>query len=95
MLSFGIAAFGFFLYLTGQYVSAFWLIVLSILSGLLAVSKAVVDPDWYANERMKAGLDVDIFNPRKGIVSLIVTKIILMSALLYVAWMFAKKAGYL
>jgi len=95
VITVGIGVLALILYFTGQYVLAFWLIALSILSGSLALLKAVVNPNWYANERMKAGLEVDVFNPRKGIASLIVTKGILLTVLLLIAWRLADKAGYL
>lgn len=95
MITMGIAVLAGIMYATGNYSSAFWLIVLAIISGAGAAVKAIANPDWYANQRIKAGLEIDLFNPRKGVVSLIVTKAILISLLLVVAWWLAGKAGYL
>ena len=56
---------------------------------------ALINPDWYSHRRMKAGLEVDYFNSRKGVGSLIVTKAIIIAALLWIARYVAEKGGYL
>ena len=83
------------LYFTGQYTLSFWLIVFLILNGMFAVVKAIANPNWYMSERLKAGLDVNLLNPGKGISSLVVTKVILIVILLFFAWKIGEKAGYL
>ena len=95
MVTIGMMLLVAILYFTGQYSLSFWLIVLSILNGVFAVVKAIANPNWYASERMKAGLDVNPFNPGKGIFSLIVTKVILIVILIFFAWKIGEKAGYL
>jgi hypothetical protein len=95
MIDMGIAVLGGFFYLTGQYGLALLLIVLAIISGAGAALMAIVNPDWYFKRRLQAGLDVDIFNERKGIVSLLVTKVIVIALLTWVAWYIAEKAGYI
>jgi hypothetical protein len=95
MIDLGIAAVGGFFYLTGQYTAALLLIVLAIISGAGAALLAIVNPDWYFEKRTHAGLDVDIFNPRKGIASLLVTKLVIIAGLSWGAWHIAEKAGYL
>jgi hypothetical protein len=82
-------------YLFGQYERALLLIVLSIISGAGAAVMAVANPDWYFAKRMQAGLDIDLFSPNKHITSLAATKIIIIAALVLVAWHIAQKAGYL
>jgi hypothetical protein len=84
-----------FFYVTEQYDRALFLIILSIISGAAAAIVAVVNPDWYFKKRIMAGMDVDFFNPRKGVVSLLVTKVIVIAVLVWVAWHIARKAGYL
>ncbi len=95
MIDLGIAALGGILYLSGQYGLALPLIVLSIISGAGAVLMALINPDWYSNRRSQAGLETDIFNPRKGIGGLILTKAITIAILIWVARHIAEKAGYL
>lgn len=56
---------------------------------------SVANPDWYVQKKINAGLDVDLSNPRKDIASLVVTKIVIIAALLAAAWHIAGKAGYL
>jgi hypothetical protein len=82
-------------YFSGQYERALLLIVLSIISGAGAAVIAVANPDWYFAKRIQAGLDVDLFRPYKGIASLVITKVIIIAALLWAAWHIAGKAGYL
>ena len=95
MVSTGMMLLVSILYFTSQYTLSFWLIVLLILNGMFAVMKAIANPSWYMSERLKAGLDVNLFNPGKGIFSLIVTKVILIVILLFFAWKIGEKAGYL
>jgi hypothetical protein len=94
MISLAIAATGGFMWLTGQYEKAFWFVVLSIISGLGAVVMSIANPDWYASKRMQAGLEIDFFNPSKGIGGLIVTKIITTAILAWCAWKLGQLAGY-
>jgi hypothetical protein len=82
-------------YLYGQYERALLLIVLSIISGAGAAVMAVANPDWYFARRMQAGLDIDFLRPYKHIASLVITKIIIVAILIWVAWHIAQKAGYL
>lgn len=95
MIDIGIALLGGFFYLTGQYGLALLLVVLAIISGAGAAVMAVRNPDWYFQKRLQAGLDVDLFNPHKGIVSLLMTKVIVIALLAYIAYHIAGKAGYL
>jgi hypothetical protein len=44
---------------------------------------------------MQSGLDVDVFNPRKGISSLLVTKAIVIGLEVWAAYYIARTAGYL
>ena len=95
MIDLGIAVVGGFFYLTGQYGFALLLIVLAIISGAGAALMAIANPESYAQKRMSAGLHVDYFNPRKGIASLVITKVITTLLLSWISWYIAKKAGYL
>lgn len=95
MIDLGIAAVGGIMYLSGQYGLALALIVLSIISGAGAVLMALANPDWYSNKRSQAGLEIDFFNARRGIGSLILTKAITIAILIWVARHIAEKAGYL
>lgn len=95
MIDLSIAAVGGILYLAGQYGLALALIILSIISGAGAVLMALVNPNWYREKRSQAGLEVDLFDARKGIGALIATKIITLAALLWVAKYIAEKGGYL
>ena len=45
---------------SGQYVLAFWFVMLSIISGLGAVAKAIANPDWYAEGRARAVLETHL-----------------------------------
>jgi hypothetical protein len=94
MISLGVAITGGVLWLSGQYALAFWFVILSIISGLGAVVKAIANPHWYAEGRARAGLETDFFNPSKGIGSLIVTKIIATTILGWCAWRLGQLAGY-
>jgi spore maturation protein SpmB len=95
MINISIAVLGGILYAAGWYGAALLLILLAIFSGAGAVVMAISNPDWYFAKRASAGLDVNIFNPRQGIVSLLITKIILVSLLALAAWHIAGKAGYI
>lgn len=95
MIDIGIAVLGGIFYFTGQYGLALILIVLAIISGAGAALMSIANPDWYVQKKINAGLEVDMFNPRKGIASLVVTKVIVIAALLAAAWHIANKAGYL
>jgi hypothetical protein len=94
MIDIGIAVLGGILYFSGQYGRALFLIVLAIISGVGAVVIALVNPDWHFQKRILSGLEVDIFNSRKGIASLLITKAIIIGALTWIAWHIAQKAGY-
>ena len=95
MIDIGIAVVGGVFYFTGQYGLALLLILAAIVSSAGAALMAVANPDWYFNRRIQAGLDVDIFNRRKGIASMLVTKTIIVAVLVWAAWHVAGKAGYL
>ncbi len=95
MIDVGIAIVGGIFYLTGQYGLALLLIVLAIISGAGAAVMAIANPDWYFKKRLQAGLDVDLFNPHKGIASLLVTKVIVIGFLVWIAYHIASKVGYL
>lgn len=95
MIDVGTATIGGIFYLTGQYGLALLLIVLAIISGAGVAVLAIVNPNWYFKKRLKAGLDVDFFNPHKGIASLLVTKVIIIGFLVWAAHHVASKAGYL
>lgn len=82
MIDIGIAVSGGIFYLTGRYNMALLLLVLAIISGTGASILSVVNPDWYFQKRMQAGLDVDLFNPGKGIGG-------------WAAYYVARTAGYL
>ena len=94
MIDLGLALIGAVLYFTGLYGFALILIGLAIISGVGAVIKSIVNPDWYYQQRMQAGLDVDFFS-NKQIRSLILTKIVVVGLLLWAAWHIAVKAGYI
>jgi hypothetical protein len=94
MISFAIAATGGMFWLTGHYEKAFWLVVLSIISGLGAVAMALVSPDWYQAKRSQAELKIDFFNSSKGIGGLIPTKIVTTAILGWCAWRLGQLAGY-
>lgn len=94
MISFAIAATGGMFWLTGHYEKAFWFVVLSIISGLGAVVMALVNPSWYQQKRLEAGLEIDFFNSSKGVGQLIVTKIITTAILAWCAWKLGTLAGY-
>jgi hypothetical protein len=83
------------LLLLGGYGLAFALIVFSIVNGFGAVVRAIVNPSWYAKKRAEAGLETDLSNPRKGIQSLVITKLIVGVPLMIFAWYLGEKAGYL
>jgi hypothetical protein len=95
MIDLGIVVIIGIMYLAGLYGLALALIVLSIISGAGAVLMALANPDWYSNKRSQAGLETDVFNPRKGVGSLILTKAITIAILVWVARHIAEKAGYL
>jgi hypothetical protein len=94
MLDVGIAVLGGILYLTGQYRLALLLVVLAIISGFGAVLMAIFNPGWYQTRRSQAGLDIDMFNPRKGVGSLILTKVVIICVLCWAASYIAQTAGY-
>jgi len=94
MIDMGLVLVGAILYFTGQYGLALILIALAIISGLGAVIRSLVNPDWYYQQRMQAGLDVDFFS-NKQIRSLILTKIVVVALLLWAAWHIAIKVGYM
>jgi hypothetical protein len=95
MIDIGLVVIGGILYLAGQYGAALLLIVLAIISGAGAALMAVANPDWYVEKRMNAGLDMDFINPNKHIVSLLITKAVVIAVLVWAAWHVAHKAGYL
>lgn len=95
MIDLGIAVVGGIFYFSGQYGLALLLIGLAIVSGAGAVLMAVANPDWYREKRSRAGLETDFTNPRKGIGSLLVTKVITIALLVWIARHIAQKAGYL
>jgi hypothetical protein len=65
------------------------------LSGAGAALMAVGNPDWYFEKRMAARLEVDFINPNKHLVSLLLTKAIIIAGLSWAGWDVAQKAGYL
>jgi len=69
------------------------LIVLAIISGAGAAVRAIVDPDWYNEKRIQAGLGFDMMG--SGVRQLLITKAILIALLAWAAWHVAEKAGYL
>ena len=89
MITVGVAVLAAVFYFTGSFVSAFWLIVLAILSGLGAVARAVIDPGWYLQKRVEAGLD-----PQLDLKGLLLTKGILIVVLVGLAWHIGSRAGY-
>jgi hypothetical protein len=95
MLDLGTAVLAVVFYLTGNYGWALPVIALSIVSGVGVVVMALINPDWYSHRRAQAGLEIDYFNSRKGIGSLIVTKAIIVALLLWAARYIAEKGGYL
>lgn len=95
MIDLATAALAGVFYLTGNYGLTLLLIALAILSGAGAVVMALINPDWYFQKRARAGLEIDFFNPRKGIGSLVVTKIVIIAALLWIARYVAEMGGYL
>jgi hypothetical protein len=95
MIDVGIVVVGAIFYFTGHYNLALILILLAIISGVGAVVRSIASPDWYFQKRIQSGLDVDFFDPGKGIGSLIVTKAIIIAVLTWAAWHIATKAGYI
>jgi hypothetical protein len=95
MIDIGIAVTGGVFYLTGRYNMALLLLVLAIISGAGATIMSVVNPDWYFQRRIQAGLEVDLFNPGKAIRSLLVTKAIVIGLEVWAAYYVAQTAGYL
>jgi hypothetical protein len=94
MLSIGVVGIGGLLWYGGYYTLAFWLVIFATVSGLGAVAKAIANPHWYAAGRAQAGLETDLFNPSKGIRSLIATKVITTAVLAFCAWKLGQQAGY-
>jgi hypothetical protein len=94
MISWAIAATGGMFWLTGHYEKAFWFVVLSVISGLGAVVMALVNPDWYQRKRAQAGLEIDFFNPSKGVGGLIFAKVITTTILAWCAWKLGALSGY-
>src|SRR5262249_44088332 len=95
MIDIGIAVTGGIFYLTGRYNMALLLLVLAMISGAGAAIMSVVNPDWYFQRRIRGGLEGDFFNPGKGIGSLLVTKVIVISLEVSAAYYVAQTAGYL
>lgn len=81
-------------YFTELYTVAFWIVIFAIANSALAMVRAIINPDWYYNERTKAGLNVDFFNLDKHISRLIIVKIVSISILSYIALVLGQKAGY-
>lgn len=94
MVDVGLAVVGGILYLTGLYGLALVLIALAIVSGAGAAIKSVLNPGWYNEKRAQAELGVDFFSNRH-IVSLVVTKVIVIALLLWAAKHVAEKGGYI
>jgi hypothetical protein len=95
MIDMGIAVAGVIFYFTGRYNMALLPLVLAIISGAGAAIVSVRNPDWYFRRRMQAGLDVDIFNPGKGIGALLMTKAIVIGLEMWAVYYIAQTAGYL
>jgi hypothetical protein len=93
LIDIALVVVGGILFLLGKYELAFWLIVLAIISGLGAAAHAIVNPRWYRRKRMEAGLDFDLFDPWKGIVSLVITKAIILVPLTFIAYYLGRRAG--
>ena len=93
MIDIGIAVVCGIFYAMGQYKLAFWLIVFAIANGAGAALRAIINPDWYFEKRVEAGLGVDLFN--SGIRSLLITKAIIVALLAWAALYVGEKAGYL
>ena len=94
MISFGVIVFCLILYIAELYVAAFWVIVFVIANGLLGAIRAVLNPDWYYNERMKAGLNSGMLNTEKQLKRMIITKFVIVLVLSSIAWHIGQKAGY-
>lgn len=82
------------LWYTGYFTLAFWVVVFVILQSAFGAARAIINPDWYQTRRMEAGLDIRFLNARHGVSSLIVTKLILIGILSFVAWKLGQNAGY-
>lgn len=95
MITVGIVILCIALYFMKLYAAAFWVIVFAIANGALGIIRAIVDPDRYANERLKAGLNVNLLRPERDIKVLIFRKIILIVILLFFAWKLGESAGYI
>lgn len=84
----------------GLFKLSFWLVVLAIISGALGVVRAVIDPDWYWHYRWNEGVDLNyplIINPAKhlrAMIHLFISKAVVISALVLVAWYIGIQAGY-
>jgi hypothetical protein len=94
MIDGGLIFAGVALYLFGNYTIAFWLIVLSIISGAGAAIKAVANPGWYLENRARAGLEVNIVDPSSDIRSLVITKVVIILPMIFLAYFLGGKAGY-
>ncbi|MCK0104388.1 hypothetical protein [Pseudohalocynthiibacter sp. F2068] len=77
-------------YFLGWYAIAFWLFILLITNSVLGTARAFIDPDWYANKRLKA--TGQYIHPGA---SLLISKAVLLALLSASAYALAVKAGYL
>jgi hypothetical protein len=82
--------FAGFFHVIGEDRLAFWICVFGILNNAGAAARAVVDPAWYLHKRVEAGLDAD----PSGIKWLVAIKVVIVAALLWLAWRSGVKVGY-
>ncbi|MCA8893128.1 MAG: hypothetical protein KDA56_15215 [Hyphomonas sp.] len=82
-------------YFLKAYVVALVFIGLSILDQALVLIRATIDPDWYIQRRIEAGQPVDLLRPGKQIIRLIVTKVLLIWILGFIAFHVSREAGFL
>lgn len=73
---------------------AFWITLIALANSWLAILRAIFDPQWYQNQRRQAGLPVDLFDPKSGINSMIVTKLIISLPFIAFLWYLAQASGY-
>jgi hypothetical protein len=55
---------------------------------------ALANPDWYQEKRSRAGLEIDFFNPSRGVAGLILMKIVTTAILGWCAWKLGQLSGY-
>jgi len=98
MISIGIILVAVAAYLAGWFTLAFWVLALAIANGALATAWSIINPDWYWQKRVEAGvsahaLEQHAHGPRSFVPSLLLSKGILIGVTL-AAWHVGSRAGY-